>query len=235
MFKIVLTLSRARVHFLLSPSLAVITENHKLYTWGCGAHGQLGQFSEDTECPPDVLVPTQVKGSYPLCLEGKDFMTVSCGVNHTAAIDRNGKIHTFGNGADGRLGLDTVWAPRSSPAKCSTSSPRVKVYSWGSNSFGQLGQGSMDNKPSSTSVVPQQVLGFPAEGVKIMAISCGAWHTMALSAQGAVFSWGGGACGQIGLRDVLSSLSPAWYCLTKACWSLPAGSGTPWRSPARGL
>ena len=61
-FKIVLTLSRARVHFLLSPSLAVITENHKLYTWGCGAHGQLGQFSsEDTECPPDVLVPTQVK------------------------------------------------------------------------------------------------------------------------------------------------------------------------------
>jgi len=129
-FKIVLTLSRARVHFLLSPSLAVITENHKLYTWGCGAHCQLGQFSEDTECPPDVLVPTQVKGSYPLCLEGKDFMTVSCGVNHTAAIHRNGKIHTFGNGADGRLGLHTVWAPRSSPAKCSTSLLRSGVFAW---------------------------------------------------------------------------------------------------------
>ena len=180
-------------------------------------------------------------------------MTVSCGVNHTAAIDRNGKIYTFGNGADGRLGLDSLGSKiepcevqhelatkRCVRVACGWAhtvalEEKGKVYSWGSNSFGQLGQGSMDNKPSSTSVVPQQVLGFPAEGVKIMTISCGAWHTMALSEQCAVFSWGGGAYGQIGLRDVLSSLSPAWYCLTKACWPLPAGSGTPSRSPARGL
>ena len=241
MFKIVLTLSRARVHFLLSPSLAVITENHKLYTWGCGAHGQLGQFSEDTECPPDVLVPTQVKGSYPLCVEGKDFMTVSCGVNHTAAIDRNGKIYTFGNGADGRLGLDSLGSKiepcevqhelatkRCVRVACGWAhtvalEEKGKVYTWGSNSFGQLGQGSMDNKPSSTSVVPQQVLRFPAKGVKIMTISCGAWHTMALSEQGAVFSWGGGAYGQLGLGDVLSSLSPALVKFNKSVLAIACG------------
>jgi alpha-tubulin suppressor-like RCC1 family protein len=46
---------------------------------------------------------------------------------------------------------------------------------------------------------------------------------MALSEQGAVFSWGGGAYGQLGLGDVLSSLSPALVKFNKSVLAIACG------------
>ncbi|CAM9567431.1 unnamed protein product [Discosporangium mesarthrocarpum] len=39
------------------------------------------------------------------------------------------------------------------------------------------------------------------KGVRIVQVSCGSRHTLARSAQGAVYSWGWGACGQLGHGD----------------------------------
>ena len=59
-----------------------------------------------------------------------------------------------------------------------------EVYSWGWNNWGQIGIGSDENVVS----VPQQLNGF--NGEKVKAISCGSYHSLALTESGHVFSWG---------------------------------------------
>ena len=64
------------------------------------------------------------------------------------------------------------------------------VWCWGSNSNGQLG-----NNTITDSLVPIQVTSLTA-GVN--AISCGGFHTLALTSDGHVWAWGTNANGQLG-------------------------------------
>ncbi|WP_082861493.1 triple tyrosine motif-containing protein [Fictibacillus phosphorivorans] len=60
------------------------------------------------------------------------------------------------------------------------------VWTWGYNSYGQLGNGKTENTP-----YPQQVImedGTPLKDV--VSISSGAWHTLALKKDGSVYGWG---------------------------------------------
>ncbi len=61
-----------------------------------------------------------------------------------------------------------------------------EVYAWGKNSYGQIGNGrSGHNKYQ---LIPIKVNGFNDE--KVIQISCGKWHSMALTESGRIFSWG---------------------------------------------
>ena len=57
-----------------------------------------------------------------------------------------------------------------------------EVYSWGSNSYGQLGRG--DDTPDPC-CIPAKV-GSALDGVKVLQVACGAYHSMALSDEGKV-------------------------------------------------
>ena len=57
-----------------------------------------------------------------------------------------------------------------------------EVYSWGGNSYGELGRG--DDAPNPC-CVPAKV-GSALDGVKVLQIACGANHTMTLSDEGKV-------------------------------------------------
>lgn len=63
------------------------------------------------------------------------------------------------------------------------------VWTWGRNSYGQLGDGS--TKDSS---VPIQVKGLS----KVVAIAAGAYHSLAVTSDGSVWAWGLNAFGQLG-------------------------------------
>jgi alpha-tubulin suppressor-like RCC1 family protein len=65
------------------------------------------------------------------------------------------------------------------------------VYTWGSGHYGQLGIGSRENKTS-------PVLVSSLQGKRITKISCGSFHTLALTELSNVFSWGRGAHGRLG-------------------------------------
>ena len=69
------------------------------------------------------------------------------------------------------------------------------VYTWGRSTFGQLGQGEVINNALPT------LLSAPLQEVKIAAVSCGWQHTMALTNQGFLFSWGLNINGQLGIGD----------------------------------
>merc|ERR1711871_157627 len=69
------------------------------------------------------------------------------------------------------------------------------VWSWGSGAYGQLGV-----KDKEASDVPVQVEFPTAESADpCCQVSCGSSHSIALTRSGAVFSWGYGGDGQLGI------------------------------------
>lgn len=72
-----------------------------------------------------------------------------------------------------------------------------KVYSWGSNSKGALGNGSTID-----SDVPVEVSGSGALAPRtVVAVAAGGSHCLALTSQGNVFAWGDNSFGQLGINS----------------------------------
>jgi hypothetical protein len=69
-----------------------------------------------------------------------------------------------------------------------------EVYAWGWNQFGEVGDGSNDIQ-----LIPIKLNAFNDE--KVIQISCGYLHSMALTESGRVFSWGSNDFGQLGLNN----------------------------------
>ncbi len=69
-----------------------------------------------------------------------------------------------------------------------------EVYAWGSNTYGQIGNGSFDKQD-----VPIKLNCFYEEFV--IDISCGGHHSMGLTNNGHVFSWGYNQFSQLGHRE----------------------------------
>ena len=72
-----------------------------------------------------------------------------------------------------------------------------EVYSWGDNSFGQLGR-------SYSHVTRPEERDFSAASritllPSVVSIACGHYHSMALTADGEVYTWGSNENGQLGL------------------------------------
>ena len=65
-----------------------------------------------------------------------------------------------------------------------------KLYSWGVNNEGQLGDGTTKSKDT-----PQLIDIIPG---KVVSIAAGALHSLALLESGEVYSWGGNVNGQVG-------------------------------------
>jgi alpha-tubulin suppressor-like RCC1 family protein len=77
-----------------------------------------------------------------------------------------------------------------------------KVYGWGQNAYGQLGNGASFNTSSPVAVDTSGVLA----GKTITAIAAGERHSLALSSEGKVYSWGSNEFGQLGTTAVTSTL-----------------------------
>ena len=68
-----------------------------------------------------------------------------------------------------------------------------RLFSWGWNRFGQLGLGHLVDMHKPTLVSPTLVPGAVAM------VACGWRHTVAATESGAVYAWGRGVNGQLGL------------------------------------
>ena len=69
-----------------------------------------------------------------------------------------------------------------------------KVYAWGDNHIGQLGDGTTTDSLSPVAVDMTGVLA----GKTVTTISTGWSHTLALTSEGKVYAWGGNSPGQLG-------------------------------------
>ncbi|XP_060103372.1 probable E3 ubiquitin-protein ligase HERC4 [Heteronotia binoei] len=132
-----------------SHSMAVSLSG-SVYSWGKNAFGQLGLGHTE-----DRYSPTYVNA-----LEHKKTVFISCGGEHTAVLSKEGLVCTFGAGCYGQLGHNStrnelyprfvaeLFGARVSEVACGRWHTLVyvpdlgEVYSFGSGSEGQLGNGS---------------------------------------------------------------------------------------------
>ncbi|MEW5302121.1 MAG: hypothetical protein WDW36_004931 [Sanguina aurantia] len=186
----------------------------KVYSWGWGGYGNLGDGSIE-----DRHTPTKVIG-----LEGQNIVNVRCGWRHSIVVTEDGRMYTFGWGKYGQCGhgeASDQAVPRMVEALEGVQVSAVaggwrhtlagdkhgNLYAWGWNKFGQLGLGDTEDRRLPTLVTTLR------EAVRILA--CGWRHTVAVTVTGQVYSWGRGVNGQLGhgreedlaLPTLLSSLS----------------------------
>jgi alpha-tubulin suppressor-like RCC1 family protein len=131
---------------------------------------------------------------------------IGAGSHHSLAIRADGTVAAWGANGSGQLGT-ADYQPRFSPTTVSAlPAPAASVaagdsyslvllsdgtvWSFGDNSYGQLGTGSIEGN----STTPQRVVGLSG----VTQIAAGYTHALAVKADGTVWSWGRGWEGQLG-------------------------------------
>ena len=193
-----------------SYAVAVSSEGN-LYSWGDNSAGRLGRDTTGTSDPKPSQVQTTPAGI--------NFTSVSAGWGHTAALDSQGNIYTWGDNTHGELGRSTVGSTQGNyPGKVDTPtgitftqasaggshsvavSDDGSLYTWGNSDNGRLGRDT-NNTPA----------GKPGKadnptGITFTQASAGGWHTVAVSSDGNLYTWGDSDHGRLG-RD--TSKTPA--------------------------
>uniref|UniRef100_A0A1B6DL92 HECT domain-containing protein n=1 Tax=Clastoptera arizonana TaxID=38151 RepID=A0A1B6DL92_9HEMI len=187
-----------------------LTNNGRLYGWGCNEAGQIGIGSKCTSVPEPTLV--KALAAIPLAF-------IACGSYHSFAVSKSGAVYGWGKNSFGQLGLNNE-IDQEFPAQLRTlRTIRVKyiacgedfsvfltqdggVFTCGGGQYGQLGHGSMTNE-----ILPRKVLELM--GSTVTQISCGRRHTLALvPSRGRVYAFGLGGAGQLGTRAQLNCATP---------------------------
>ncbi|KAI5066009.1 hypothetical protein GOP47_0018633 [Adiantum capillus-veneris] len=184
---------------------AATTKDGFLYTWGFGGFGALGHGRYKAEFLPRRLLLSEdedVRVTY-----------VAGGGSHSAAISSSGDLYTWGRDeGEGRLGhgedlvtdegafnvpLQAILMPEPVVSvSCGgfftmALAAEGKVWNWGGNANYELGRG--DNRSRcKPSIIPE------IEGMHVVQIACGGYHSAILTAEGRVLTWGRGGDGQLG-------------------------------------
>lgn len=183
---------------------ASIKTDGTLWTWGYNPWGNLGDGTVVYRSSP-VQVGALTTWSQ-----------VNCGANHIAAIKTDGTLWVWGRNLFGELGINQGYSSyRSSPVQVGALTNWSQVacgtfltiaiktdgtlWSWGSNSVGQLGDNTTVNKSS-----PVQV-GALADWSKL---STGNQFSTAIKTNGTLWTWGGNPNGQLGDSTQSDKSSP---------------------------
>jgi|GEM_PF-3162652 len=202
----------------ISHSIA-ITEKNTLVAWGSNECGRLGNNSTFTG-----KIPIQVKG--PNNADLIEEITFVEAAGHSTAINMGGEVWAWGANFRGQLG-DGTTIDRLLPVQVrgpdgegflmnivelaagNTHTIAFKedgtVWSWGSNTYGELGDGTVVRK-----LTPVQVLGLGGEGFLegILKVAAGVDYSLALMKDGSVWAWGVNGSGQLGNGENTSSSVP---------------------------
>jgi alpha-tubulin suppressor-like RCC1 family protein len=210
----------------------VALSGSQIYSWGDEAvYGELGLAALST-CVSPMLIPTKF-----------DVSAISSGDFHSAVVDSNGNIFTWGQNFKKQLGLyckptrlpsgtmveSLMMTPRIVPFSLNKMSVRQvacgstftvaiskagDVWAWGSGECGQLGGGRC-----TVQEVPKLTVNRISESEPFVTVACGFAHTLALTSKGDLYSWGLNHNGQLGIGDNkarhLQTLIPALTDISK--------------------
>ncbi len=187
-----------------------------LWTWGYNAYGQLGDNTIINKSSPIQTISL-----------GTNWLSVSGGRGHIAALKTDGTLWTWGYNNFGQLG-DNTTTNKSSPVQtiaygtdwasvtCGeyhTAAVKTDgtLWLWGLNSNGQIGDNTLTNRSS-----PVQT----ASGGTIWAsVAGGSGHTVATKTDGTLWTWGLNSSGELGINNVSRRFAPVQTISGGTDWS----------------
>lgn len=188
----------------------VVNEAGEVYSWGRGANYVSGHgTTADQQSPKKMVFP-----------EGEKIKYVNIGWNSGHAISESNQLYGWGSNTNGQLINTTgtyVYQPRnvtsSLPADirvedistimsgnlhCYLLTVDGRLYSWGADSYGALGNGT-----AGASNVPTKIPYFSTNSIHITSVAIGYNYGVALDNQNRVYMWGENAYGA--LTNITSS------------------------------
>jgi alpha-tubulin suppressor-like RCC1 family protein len=245
-----------KIYAYSSDHVHAIQNNGKLWGWGTNTTGELGDGTVVSRSSPVQVSGAQnwstVAGlggytqSAGIDTSGKVYLwssyngnvitsgshisnptyyswsQISVGPSHTVALREDGKVFAWGLNSVGQVG-DLTILNRSSPVQIGgTGDEREyfvsvsagtnftvgvniigKIYAWGFNTYGQLGDTTTVSKSS-----PVLLTAASIASSSFVSISAGDNHVIALTTAGTVFTWGTNGSGQLGQNDTVFRSSP---------------------------
>ncbi|XP_041128227.1 E3 ubiquitin-protein ligase HERC2-like isoform X2 [Polyodon spathula] len=186
-----------------SKSLFAVTAEGKMYACGEATNGRLGLGI----CSGTIPIPRQISALSSYIVKK---VAVHSGGRHAMALTVDGKVFSWGEGDDGKLGhfsrmncdkprlIEALKTKRIRDIACGSSHSAAitssgELYTWGLGEYGRLGHG--DNTTQLRPKLVKVVLGH-----RVIQVACGSRdaQTLALSDEGLVFSWGDGDFGKLG-------------------------------------
>lgn len=187
---------------------AAVSAVAPLRAWGYDHRGQLGDGGvQNAVLPVKVKLPRGIK-----------ITVVRAGCDHSVALSSAGRVYAWGDNSYGQLG-DGTTSTRTAPVRvklpkgvnvtairagCEDSLALTaggRVYAWGVNTFGELGDGSHRDRHHPIRVA------LPI-GIRIRAISAGCDHSLAITSAGRLLAWGYNKEGELGNGTTTSSDVP---------------------------
>ena len=181
------------------------TLDKKLYMWGVGSTGALGDGTRTSKSSP-VQIGALVT-----------WKAITCGFLVGLAVKKDGTMWTWGYNNTGSLGTGnatnysspvqigalTTWSVNLSCGLSASMAIKTDgtLWGWGYNAQGQLGQGNTTNYSS-----PVQV-GALTTWSKV-AMGNQGYHTLAIKTDGTLWSWGMNYQGALGLGNTTYYSSP---------------------------
>ena len=178
-------------------SAIFVTNEDKVYGLGFNRNGSLGVGPKrETVHKPEL---NQV-------LSGKQLVDITAGFEHCIGLTASGQCYAWGQNKYGQLGI-VSHEMAEMPQKIEELSDKKvikiscgayhsmaltsdgEVFSWGHNTFAQLGDKTYNSRSTPTQVLFRD---------KIISISCGTNHSIALTQTGSAYVWGSNELGQLG-------------------------------------
>ncbi|OPH58922.1 hypothetical protein BC351_21510 [Paenibacillus ferrarius] len=136
----------------------------------------------------------------------QNIIDVSAGnEHHNLALRSDGIVFAWGTNGVGQLGDGTTYINRNNPVQVNNLTDVIDVeagfyhslalksdgtvWAWGSNGYGELGDGTTTNRST-----PVQVSGLS----NIVSISTKSYHSLAIKSDGTVWAWGYNSTSQLG-------------------------------------
>ena len=192
-----------------STTIALDNEG-KVHAWGDNGYGQLGDGSNEERNTPICI--SDLENS----LKGKNITNIYSTGSTTIALDNEGKVHAWGYNIEGEVG-DGSNEERNTPICISDLDNSLKgktitniyiydsttialdnegkVHAWGNNEFGQLGDGSNEDRNTPICISD---LENSLKGKNITSIYSDDYTMIAIDNEGKVHAWGSNYNGQLG-------------------------------------
>ncbi|WP_445341963.1 RCC1 domain-containing protein [Bifidobacterium sp. ESL0827] len=207
------------------------------WAWGENSKGQLGNGTLDGN-----PTPTRVQDLNTGQPDTRFYIAISAGYQHVLALDTDHDVYGWGSSAAIGSSTDTNASTKGS-TKTSFGTDGVnitaisagddgseaiddngKLYTWGNQGYGQLGNGNSDAWQTSPTAITL------AQSVKACAVATSSHHQTAIGSDGLLYTWGYGVFSQLGRNGASSSpgtTQPPQITLTKVTFGTMASSTKP--------